>query len=70
MRTILRAEDVVRLLHQQVAKAGGQSAWARNTGIHRSLINKVLRGQMPPAKSIIDALGLEVVYLPKESGGD
>jgi hypothetical protein len=65
MPKILRTRDVIQLLHLEVAAAGGQSGWARKTGIHRSLINKVLGGQKPSTKSIINALQLEVVYLPK-----
>jgi hypothetical protein len=42
---VLRAKHVVELLRQKVAGAGGQSAWAKKTGIHRSLVNKILRGK-------------------------
>jgi len=65
-QTILTAKDVVRLLRQMVAEAGGQSAWARKTGIHRSVINMVLQEQRAPTKAIINALQLEVVYLPRK----
>ena len=65
-QAILTAKDVVRLLRQRVAKAGGQSAWAKKTGVHRTLINRVLREQQAPTKSIVNALQLDVVYLPKK----
>jgi hypothetical protein len=65
MPKILRTRDIIQLLHQEVAEAGGQSGWARKTGIHRSIVNRVMQEQIPPTKSIIDALQLEVVYLPK-----
>jgi DNA-binding phage protein len=63
--TVLRAKDVVRLLRQEVAEAGGQSAWAKRTGIHRTLVNKILLEQKPLTKSIIKVLQLEVVYLQR-----
>jgi DNA-binding phage protein len=66
MQRFLTAKDVVQLLRQEVAEIGGQSAWARKTGIHRSLINRVLQGKEAPTKTIIDALQLKVVYLPKK----
>jgi hypothetical protein len=64
LENFLRAKDVVRLLRQQVAETGGQSAWAKKTGIHRTLVNKVLQGQKPLTKSILNALRLETVYRP------
>jgi DNA-binding phage protein len=67
MRTVLQEEDVVELLRQEVADAGGQSAWSKKTGVHRSIINRVLLGRHAPTKSIVNALGLEIVYLPKQS---
>jgi hypothetical protein len=42
---------------------GGQSEWARRTGIDRTYICKVLGGRKPPGPSIYGALGLESVIL-------
>jgi DNA-binding phage protein len=62
MQKILREKDVLQLLRREVAKAGGQSGWARKNGISQSMINKVLREKRPLTKRIIEALGLEIVY--------
>ena len=64
---ILEAKDVRQLLRQAVANAGGRSAWAKKAGVHRTIINKFLRGRKQPTKSIIRALQLRVVYLAKKS---
>jgi hypothetical protein len=54
--------DVVRLLCSEVERAGSQSAWARRERIDRTLLNRVLNGQRPPTKAIIEALKLCNVY--------
>jgi DNA-binding phage protein len=59
---MLDDKDVVRLLRSEVARAGGQSAWARRERIDRTLLNRVLNGQKPPSKEIIRALKLCNVY--------
>jgi DNA-binding phage protein len=63
---ILTQKDVVQLLRREVAKAGGQTGWSKKTGVHRSLINKILQGREPLTKSILKALGLEIVYGHKQ----
>jgi DNA-binding phage protein len=62
MQKILREKDVIQLLRREVAKAGGQSGWARKNGISQSMINKVLREKRRLTKRIIEALGLEIIY--------
>jgi DNA-binding phage protein len=59
---MLDNKDLVRLLRSEVEKAGGQSAWARQEGIDRTLLNRVLNDQKPPSKEIIRALKLCNVY--------
>ena len=66
MPQILEVRDVKKLLKKAVSAAGGQSAWAREVGIPRSVINLVLQGRRKPTQSIITALGLKIVYI-KES---
>ena len=61
----LELKDVIRLLRLEVERAGGQTAWARKTGINRTAINKVLNDRWPPTKKIIRALRLRMVFLPK-----
>jgi DNA-binding phage protein len=62
MHKILTRKDVLQLLRREVAKAGGQSAWARKTGVNRSILNKALQERKPAQKSVLKALGLEIVY--------
>jgi DNA-binding phage protein len=64
MQKILKRKDVVRLLRQQVAKAGGQSNWSRKTGVNRSVINRVIQGRQRPTKVLLRVLQLETVYVP------
>jgi DNA-binding phage protein len=62
MQKMLTRKDVLQLLRREVAKAGGQSAWARKTGVNRSILNKALHERKPAQKSVLKALGLEIVY--------
>jgi DNA-binding phage protein len=59
---VLEAEDIVKLLRSEVAKAGGQLAWAKKVGVSRPVLNRVLNGRGSPTKKMIKALGLRVVY--------
>jgi hypothetical protein len=60
---VLDDKDVIELLHSSVKKAGGQVAFAHETGVDRAHLNMVLNGKRPPTWSIIDALNLGVVYV-------
>jgi hypothetical protein len=60
---ILEVEDVVRLLRSEVSRAGGQVAWAKETGISRTVLNTVLKGHRLPTKRIISALRLRAVFV-------
>jgi hypothetical protein len=53
-------------IRRQVKAAGSQVAWCRKTGVSRENLNRVLRRRLSPTKSIINALGLRVVYIPKK----
>ena len=59
---LLDENDVLRLLHEVVDRAGGQSAWARRSGVNRVHLNKVLRGKRPLTRTILQALKLKKVY--------
>jgi len=61
----LEPKDVIYLLRSEVERAGGQTAWAKRTGIQRAIINKVLNKLQPPSKPIISALKLRMVFVPK-----
>jgi DNA-binding phage protein len=67
MSRLIRAlddNDVVERLRYSVEKAGGQSAFAGQTGIDRTHLNHTLTGKRLPSWSIVDALNLGVVYVP------
>jgi hypothetical protein len=58
---LLDENDVLRLLHEVVDRAGGQSAWARRSGVDRAFLNQVLRGKRPLPPTIIQALKLKKI---------
>lgn len=62
---ILELGHVVNLLRSEVERAGGQTKWARNTGVNRSVLNRVLAGHKPPTKTIAKALKLRIVFVLK-----
>jgi DNA-binding phage protein len=69
---VLDLDDVIKLLRSTVEKAGGQSAFARQTGMDRAYLNAVLRGRetpVPGASRIVEALNLRIVYEPFEGRG-
>jgi hypothetical protein len=53
----------MELLRAEIDRVGGQSEWARQTGIQRSLISRVLNGQRLPPSRLCRALGLEWVIV-------
>jgi len=65
---LLDEKDVLRLLREDVDKAGGQSAWARQTGVNRVHLNKVLKGKRPLTRTILQALKLKKVYTATSAG--
>jgi plasmid maintenance system antidote protein VapI len=58
---LLDENDVLRLLHEVVDRAGSQSAWARRSGVDRTQLNNVLRGKRRLSPTIIQALKLKKV---------
>jgi hypothetical protein len=62
----LKPEGVVRLLRSEVDSAGGQAAWARKHRVDLDAVNKTLRGQRAPSKTIINALKLCRVFISDE----
>jgi DNA-binding phage protein len=58
----LDENDVLRLLREEVDRAGGQSAWARRSGIDRVYLNRVLNGKRPLPLRIVKALNLKRVF--------
>ena len=64
MRTYT-ADEVRELLRREVAKAGGQSAWAAKHGINRQYIYQVLKGYRPFGQMMLDEVGIERAYVKK-----
>lgn len=64
---LLDADEVVSLLAQEVESVGGQSEWARRTGVDRSILNRILRRRRPLTESVVKALGLKTVVLPSRA---
>jgi DNA-binding phage protein len=60
---VFELKDVISLLRSEVKRAGGQAEWARQTGISRTMLNKVLNGHKLPAMTIIAALKLRIVFV-------
>jgi DNA-binding phage protein len=70
----LDEQSVLDLLHTEVRRAGGQTAWSKKTGVNRSHLNKVLKGRKPLGGKIVRVLELEIAYKrkdppPKKAGG-
>jgi hypothetical protein len=61
--TPLNIQDVIDLLRAEIDRVGGQSEWARQTGIERALINRVLNGRRLPPSTLCRALRLEWVLV-------
>jgi DNA-binding phage protein len=60
---VLDDKDLVERLHSSVKRAGGQTAFARRTGVNRVHLNLVLTGKRLPTSSILKALNLGIVYV-------
>ena len=62
---VFTEKDVVNLLRAEVTRAGSQLAWARKARVDRTMVNKILKGQAPPTRTIIRRLKLQIVYVSK-----
>ena len=60
---VLEAKDVIALLRSEVARAGSQAAWAKQAGVNRIAVNKILNGRGLPTKKILKALKLRTVFV-------
>jgi hypothetical protein len=61
-RHLLRIEDVIRILREEVEDAGGQAEWARQMGVNRPNMNSAITGKRPPTRDVLKALGLRKVF--------
>lgn len=64
--TVLSEDEVLRLLCEQVQRAGGQSAWARTHRISRPLLNKVINKKEPIPKSILKVLCIKTIFVRED----
>ena len=65
-RPLLRIEDVIRLLRDEVERVGSQSEWARRKGVARTSLSHALSGRKRPTKDILKTLKLEKVVAYKQ----
>ena len=56
---LLNKDDALDLLRGEIEKAGSQSAFARQTGIHRTALSAILNGRKGLQPKILAALGLK-----------
>jgi hypothetical protein len=66
-RDVYPLGGVLLLLKEQCETFGGIRKWSRAHKISAAYVSRILRGKKPPAKKLLDALGLEpsTVYVPK-----
>jgi hypothetical protein len=58
---ILAHDDVLELLRSEVAKAGSQLKWAKDNGVSRPDVCRVLGGYRKVEPKILEALGLKKI---------
>jgi DNA-binding phage protein len=63
---IFEVDDVISLLRYEVKRAGGQDAWGKKNGFHRTVVNKALNGERPPSTAILKALRLRVAIVSEK----
>jgi hypothetical protein len=56
-------KGVVRVLREEIKRAGSQDAWAKKSGVDRTNVNRVLKGRRSFSRAMLDALGLEIAYV-------
>jgi DNA-binding transcriptional regulator YdaS (Cro superfamily) len=68
---LIDLQSMRKLLGREVARAGGQVAWAKRHGLHPSTINKVLNDQRLPGPRMLAALNLRkvIAYHRPNRGG-
>jgi hypothetical protein len=54
-------EDVMKLLHGEIAAAGSQSEWARQKRVNRIVVNMTLSGRRNLQAKVLTALGLKKI---------
>jgi hypothetical protein len=62
--------EVLELLRSDIRRVGGQSEWARQKGVSRPQLNRVLNRERFPSTQICEALGLEWVITREAAQGN
>jgi DNA-binding transcriptional regulator YdaS (Cro superfamily) len=61
-QALLRIEDVVRVLREEVRNVGGQAELARKTGVNRPNLNSAITGKRSPTNDILRTLNLRKAF--------
>lgn len=59
---VVKPEDIIAWLEVQIGDQQTRSDFAREIGVHVQTIYDVLEGKNLPSKSMLEKLGLRVVY--------
>jgi DNA-binding phage protein len=60
---IISKRHFLRMLRNEIAKAGGLTAWSRQIGTNRTYLSLVLHERKSPGEKILDALDLSRVLV-------
>ena len=66
---LLGLEDVVRILRDEVERAGSQAEWARQESVHSPDLCSTVTGKRPPTKDILRALRLKKAFAYQSISG-
>jgi len=61
-KRVLRLDDVVRVLRQEVQKVGTQAEFARKGKVRATNLNSTITGKRPPTKDVLRTLNLKKVF--------
>jgi hypothetical protein len=65
---LLGLDDIIRLLRDQVERAGSQAEWARKNRVNGPDLSSTITGKRPPTKDILRALKLKKVFAYQRGG--
>ena len=67
-RVMVGTEELRKLLRQDVAKIGGQAAWARKHGVSEQYVSEILNRQRDISAMIAACLGYERRWMYLKAG--
>src|SRR4051794_34851637 len=65
-KAFLEHGEVMDLLRSEIARAGGQTRWAKMIGMDRTQLSKMMHGPQLLSSRVIKALNLRVVFAPDD----